>query len=68
MKNVTLELHIEEANLILAALGNMPFKDVYALIAKIQEQASQQLQGNDEPAVSEHAGQSLPIEDQVDGR
>lgn len=46
MKIIELELSIEEANLILEALGNLPFSRVYALIAKIQEQASQQLNGN----------------------
>ena len=46
MKNIDLQLSIEEANLILEALGSLPFKKVYALIAKIQEQASQQLQGS----------------------
>jgi hypothetical protein len=43
MKTVNLQLSIEEANLILEALGNLPFSRVYALVAKIQEQASQQL-------------------------
>lgn len=46
MKNINLELSIEEANLILEALGNLPFSKVYVLIAKIQEQASQQLKLN----------------------
>jgi hypothetical protein len=43
MKTVNLQLSIDEANLILEALGNLPFSRVYALVAKIQEQASQQL-------------------------
>jgi len=43
MKTVNLQLSIEEANLILEALGNLPFSRVYTLVAKIQEQASQQL-------------------------
>jgi hypothetical protein len=46
MKTVNLQLSIEEANLILEALGNLPFSRVYALVAKIQEQASQQLRND----------------------
>ena len=56
MKTVNLQLSIDEANLILEALGNMPYSRVYALIAKIQEQASQQLRANghsQEPVSSE---------------
>lgn len=40
---ITLELSIDEVNLILAALGDQPFKDVYALVGKLQSQASGQL-------------------------
>ena len=43
MKEVNLHISIEEANLILEALGNLPFVKVFALIGKLQEQASQQL-------------------------
>ncbi len=41
---IKLELTIEETNGVLAALGQMPFNQVQALIAKIQQQASGQLQ------------------------
>ena len=50
MKDISLTLTIEEANLILEALGNLPFARVFALIGKIQEQARQQL--SDETPVS----------------
>jgi hypothetical protein len=43
MNELVLKVKVEEANLILEALGQMPFKQVYALVGKIQEQASQQL-------------------------
>jgi hypothetical protein len=43
MKAINLHVGIEEANLILEALGNLPFVKVFALINKLQEQASQQL-------------------------
>ena len=46
MEAITLHITIEEANLILESLGNLPFVKVYALIGKIQEQARQQLSGN----------------------
>ena len=34
MKEINLQLTIDEANLILEALGNLPFIKVYALIGK----------------------------------
>ena len=45
MKTIQLELNLEEANLILEGLGQLPFVRVYALIANIQEQARKQLDG-----------------------
>jgi hypothetical protein len=60
MKNINLQLSIDETNLILEALGNLPFSKVYALIAKIQAQASQQLNGEGQGqngAVSEQSAQ-----------
>jgi hypothetical protein len=47
MQEIKINLAIEEANLILEALGQLPFARVYALIGKIQEQATQQLQPTD---------------------
>ena len=43
MQEIKLTLTIEEANLILEALSEMPFKSVFSLISKIQAQAGQQL-------------------------
>jgi len=43
MNNIKLEITIDEANVILEALGGMPFAKVYALVGKIQEQAKQQM-------------------------
>ena len=56
MKDINLEITIDEANLILEALGNLPFVKVYALIGKIQEQAGQQLsaQNSSTPADDTH--------------
>lgn len=41
---VTLQLEINEVNGVLTALGQMPFVQVQALIAKIQSQAAPQVQ------------------------
>ena len=43
MKNtndISLSLTIEEVNMILKALSNLPFSEVYELIGKIHEQAN----------------------------
>ena len=37
-----LDLSIQEANLILASLGRMPYEAVFALVEKIQAQAREQ--------------------------
>lgn len=43
MEKIKLELTIDDANLILEALGALPFSKVFELIGTIQQQASQQL-------------------------
>ena len=40
---LTLVCSLEETNLLLEALGQLPFARVYALIAKLQAQAQAQL-------------------------
>ena len=45
MKEINLKLSVEDANLILEGLGQLPFVKVYSLIARIQEQARLQLNG-----------------------
>lgn len=49
MKTLTLQLTIDDANLILEALGNQPYVKVFSLITKFQAQASQQLVADDAP-------------------
>lgn len=44
MNKLQIDLTVEEANLVLEALGDLPYKRVANLIASIQEQAQQQLQ------------------------
>ncbi len=43
MKELKLTLTVEEVNLILEAVGQLPFARVYTLVAKLQQQAQQQL-------------------------
>jgi hypothetical protein len=43
MKNIQLDLTIEDTNLILEALGALPFAQVYVLIGRIQEHARKQI-------------------------
>ena len=45
MRELNLTITVDEANLVLEGLGNLPFAKVYALVAKIQAQASRQLKG-----------------------
>ncbi|BDD06433.1 hypothetical protein [Aureibacter tunicatorum] len=42
MKNITLNVSIDEANTIFKALGKLPFEEVYELIGKLNEQANEQ--------------------------
>lgn len=44
MQDIRLQLNIDELNLVLEAVGQLPFARVYALVAKIQQQAAAQLQ------------------------
>jgi hypothetical protein len=43
MEKITLELDLDEVNLILKLLYKEPFKDVFELIGKINYQANEQL-------------------------
>lgn len=46
MKELGFTVSLDEANLILEGLGNLPFAKVYALVEKLQLQAKDQLQGS----------------------
>ncbi|MDC0230669.1 hypothetical protein OAK19_01765 [Aureispira] len=43
-RNIQLKLNFEEVNVILKALGLLPFNEVYDLIGKIHDQANEQAQ------------------------
>ena len=45
MQEVQLVLTLAEVNQILASLAKEPYQDVYQLVAKIQQQAQVQLEG-----------------------
>jgi hypothetical protein len=42
-EEIILKLNPQEINLVLEGIGNLPFVNVYALVGKIQAQASSQL-------------------------
>jgi hypothetical protein len=41
-ENINLVLTLEEANLLLANLGKLPYEQVFALVKKIQDQGAPQ--------------------------
>jgi hypothetical protein len=43
MEKITLELNLNEVNIVLGALSEAPFKTVVGLIEKIKQQAQSQL-------------------------
>ena len=47
-KEVVFKLTIQEANLIFKSLGKLPFEEVYELIGKLNTQANQQLQPDED--------------------
>ena len=60
MKDINLQITVEEANLLMEALGNLPFVKVYALIGKLQEQAGQQLNTNGKQSEEEKSEDPAP--------
>lgn len=44
MKEIQFNLTVDETNVILSALGELPYKQVSGLIAKLHAQANKQLQ------------------------
>ena len=49
MQTLQLHLTIDEVNLLLEALGDLPFARVHTLIGSIQQQAQEQLQESNPP-------------------
>ena len=48
MQELELRLTLAEVNQVLSALGGQPYKDVFALVTKIQQQAQLQLEAHEE--------------------
>ena len=44
MQSIQLTLTLDEVNIVLEGLGKLPYAQVYALVAKVQDQATHQLQ------------------------
>ena len=44
MSTLKFELSIEETNIVMTALGRMPYESVFNLVQKFQQQATPQLQ------------------------
>lgn len=46
MKTITLVLTIEETNVVLRALGELPYRDVHEVVANVRAQAERQAYGD----------------------
>lgn len=53
-KKLQFEVELDEANLILKALGKLPFEEVYDLIGKLNSQANNQLNKSNDTKVFEN--------------
>ena len=60
MQEIKLSLAIDDVNMILEGLGTLPFAKVYALVGKIQEQASEQIKPADVASV-----EAVPVPDRA---
>ncbi len=60
MKQINLEVKVEDANLILEALGNLPFVKVHELISSIHQQASAQMADQNNIAANGDAVKASP--------
>lgn len=59
---VKIELTVDEVNFILSTLSEKPYKDVFRLIAKIQEQGNEQIL-SDQKKMSNPFYKELPGQD-----
>lgn len=44
MKEINFAVTVDEANLILRGIGQLPFAEVYQLVSRLQQQAGRQLE------------------------
>ncbi|CAL1517155.1 hypothetical protein [Chitinophaga sp. MM2321] len=59
MNDINLKLSVEEINLVLNALGNLPYIQVHNVINKIQVQGKTQLQESELPEDQHYAGNKI---------
>ena len=62
MKNLRLSLSVNETNLILEGLGQMPYARVFALVENLQKQAAQELKEEGVDIAEEDRLQTDPAE------
>ena len=62
MQEINLKLAIEDVNVILEGVGNLPFARVYTLVNKIQEQAAQQLRADQAAKTDETSGAATALQ------
>lgn len=60
MKDLVFKVSLDETNLILEGLGHLPFARVYALVEKVQRQASEQLKGGSDLVAASAAESVAP--------
>ena len=58
MRKITLSLSINEMNLILEGLGQMPYARVFSLVENLQKQAAEELR--EDQAVIDEASEHQP--------
>ena len=62
MQEINLRLAVEDVNVILEGVGNLPFAKVYTLVGKIQEQAAQQMRATHAAKEQDASGATLAAE------
>jgi hypothetical protein len=62
MQEINLRLAIDDVNVILEGVGNLPFAKVYTLVGKIQEQAAQQIRADRTAVKTQTPGADPDIE------
>ncbi len=62
MNPIKLQLTLDETNLILNALGDQPYKQVFQLIQSLQQQAAQQIESENVSDTPKKNGQSKKAE------
>ncbi len=62
MKNLRLNLSVNETNLILEGLGQMPYARVFDLVENLQKQAAQELKEDVAEITAEDEDQTHPAE------